>query len=91
MSRPLSLASAAAFVTALVATTPLAAAAQDVVTVTLTVGGRTYNATGAGQCRSEPVASIYGVRAALWAALARLVVVIVAPSSAYPLAIRWLP
>jgi hypothetical protein len=63
--RATALAAALALTTAFAAT-PTVAAAQSAVTISLTVAGRTYDASGTGECRSEPLASIYGVRAALW-------------------------
>ncbi len=39
---------------------------QGIVSVSAQVGGKSYEATGAGRCRHSPSASIYDVPAALW-------------------------
>jgi hypothetical protein len=36
------------------------------VSVSASIGGKVYQAAGAGSCKHEPQASIYGVPAALW-------------------------
>lgn len=43
-----------------------AAEGAGTVSVTASIGGKVYQAAGAGSCKHEPQASIYGVPAALW-------------------------
>lgn len=39
---------------------------QVPITIALTVGGKSYRATGLGECKHAPQASIYNVAAAMW-------------------------
>ena len=66
MLRSFSIASLCLLATAASDAAAQRAASPGIVSVSAEVGGKSYDAAGAGSCRHSPSASIYDVPAALW-------------------------